>query len=329
MRSFDDGCLQATFQTRPANDVTTFSEWAPLALFIYKRPEHARRVITSLQACDGAQSSPIYVFADGPKTDADLPAVEATRAVARELLGGSAVFVEREANRGLAESIIAGATELCDRHGSIVAVEDDLVVAPSFLRFLNEGLERYRDEPQVMQISGHMFDVPSLKDEREAIFLPMITSWGWATWRRAWNLFDPSAAGWRERLNDPAEARRFNLDGMYDYARMLTRQMTGGVDSWAIRWYYAVFAHHGLVLFPPRTLVSNIGFDGTGTHGRLAIPAIQAPLAAADSFDFPADIVESPLKAQVFQAINAFHPSGTRQRLLALLKVALRRGLAR
>jgi hypothetical protein len=304
-------------------------QWAPIALFIYKRPEHARRAIVGLQACDGAASSPIYVFADGPKSEAELPAVEATRAVARELLGGSAVFVEREANRGLAESIIAGATELCDRHGSIVAVEDDLVVAPSFLRFLNEGLERYRDEPQVMQISGHMFVVPALKDQREAIFLPMTTSWGWATWRRAWNLFEPSAAGWRERLSDAAEARRFNLDGRYDYARMLSRQMTGAVDSWAIRWYYTVFAHHGLVLYPPRTLVSNIGFDATGTHDRLALPANQAPLAAADSFELPTDVVESPLKAHVFEAINAFRPSGTRQRLFALLKGTLRRGPSR
>jgi hypothetical protein len=300
------------------------SDWAPIGLFIHRRPEHTRRTILGLLACDGAESSPIYVFADGPRTKGDNPGVEATRAVARELLGDRAVFTEQGANRGLADSIIAGATELCDRHGSVIAVEDDLIVAPSFLRFLNEGLGRYRDEPRVMQISGHMFDVPSLKHQREALFLPMTTSWGWATWKRAWTLFDPSATGWRERLADDEELRRFNLQGRYDYAGMLMRQMAGEIDSWAIRWYYTVFARAGLVLFPPRTLVSNIGLDGTGTHDRLALPARQALVEQGAPFDFPSQVAESPLSDEVFDAVRAFRPSSARRRLAALARIAVR-----
>jgi hypothetical protein len=300
-------------------------EWAPIGLFIYKRPEHARRTIVSLQACEGAQSSPLYVFADGPKSEADVPAVRATRAMARQLLGDSAVFVERERNRGLANSIIAGTTELCDRHGTIIVVEDDLVVAPSFLRFLNAGLERYRDEPRVMQISGHMFEAPSLTQRSEALLLPMTTSWGWATWKRAWDLFDPAATGWRERLSDHAQAKRFNLGGRYDYLGMLRRQMKGEIDSWAIRWYYTVFAHDGLVLFPPRTLVTNMGLDGSGTHDRLGLPAEQTPLEAGVSLDFPTEVAESREKALVFDAVNRFRPTSARRRLLALMKVTLRR----
>jgi len=309
--------------------VTRVFEWAPIALFVYKRPEHARRVIMSLRACDGVESSPIHVFADGPKSEAEIPAVEATRAVARDLLGGTAVFVEQDRNRGLANSIIASTTEICDRFGRVIVVEDDLVVARSFLRFLNAGLERYRDEPRVMQVSGHMFDVPSLTNQREAMFLPMTTSWGWATWKRAWNLFDPSAAGWRERLNDVAEARRFNLDGRYDYARMLTRQMTGEIDSWAIRWYYTVFAQRGLVLFPPRTLVSNIGFDGSGTHDRLALPAHQAPLEVEASFDLPVEVAESRHREQVFEAIRGFRRASPLEKVMALLKTTRRRLIER
>lgn len=299
--------------------------WAPIGLFIYKRPEHARRAILSLQACDGFQSGLVHVFADGPKTEADGPAVRATRAVARELLGGSAVFVEQERNRGLANSIIAGTTELCDRYGTVIVVEDDLVLAPLFLRFLNEGLERYRDQPRVMQVSGHMFDVPSFSHQRESLLLPMTTSWGWATWKRAWDLFDPLATGWRERLGGDTEAKRFNLDGNYDYLRMLKRQMNGEIDSWAIRWYYSVFARGGFALFPPRTLVSNMGLDGTGTHGRLALPVQQARLETVAAFDWPVDIAESRQKAQVFDAISTFRPSSVRGRLLALSKIAFRR----
>lgn len=306
-----------------SRDIT---QWAPIAIFIYKRSEHARRAIVSLQACDGAQSSLIYVFADGPKTATDAPAVLATRAVAHELLGSSAVFVEQERNRGLANSIIAGTTELCDRYGTVIVVEDDLVLAPSFLRFLNEGLERYRDEPRVMQVSGHMFDVPSLAQQQEALLLPMTTSWGWATWKRAWDFFDPAATGWRERLAEGAEVKRYNLGGRYDHFRMLKRQMNGEIDSWAIRWYYNVFARDGLVLFPPRTLVSNLGLDGSGTHDRLALPAHQAPLETGASFDLPTEVAESRQKAQVFDAISAFRPTSARRMLIALVQTALRRG---
>jgi len=307
-------------------DVT---QWAPIGLFLYKRPEHARRTIVSLQACDGVESSPIYVFADGPKTEADVTAVGETRAVAHKMLGANAVFIEQERNRGLANSIIAGTTQLCDRYGTMIAVEDDLILAPSFLRFLNEGLERYRDEPRVMQVSGHMFDVPSFRHQREALLLPMTTSWGWATWKRAWAFFDPRASGWRERLADGAEAKRYNLGGRCDYSGMLRRQMNGEIDSWAIRWYYTVFAHDGLVLFPPRTLVSNTGFDGTGTHDRLAVSARQAPLETSASFDLPVDVAESRQKVQVFDAVSAFRPSSARRRLIAMMKFARRRGTFR
>jgi hypothetical protein len=305
------------------------ARWAPIGLFIYKRSEHARRAIVSLQACDGVKSSPIHVFADGPKSEAEVPAVQATRAVARQLLGGSATFIEPEWNRGLANSIIAGTTELCDRYGTAIVVEDDLILAPPFLRFLNEGLERYRQEPRVMQISGHMFDVPAFTHRREALLLPLTTSWGWATWKRAWALFDPLATGWRDRLSDTAAVKRFNLDGSYDYSRMLKRQMNGEIDSWAIRWWYTVFAHDGLAIFPPRTLVVNAGLDGSGTHDRRALPARQARLESGTSIDLPTEVAESSEKAQVFEAIRVFRRSSTRRRLMALVQIAVRRLRAR
>jgi hypothetical protein len=302
---------------------TKISQWAPIALFIYKRPEHARRTIASLKVCAGYEESPLYVFADGPKTGAEVPAVQATRAAARELLGTRAVFVEQDQNRGLANSIIAGTTELCERHGRVVVVEDDLTLGPSFLRFLNEGLERYEDEPRVMHVAGHMFDVPSLADTREALFLPLTSSWGWATWKRAWDQFDPSASGWQERLVGE-EAERFDLGGRYDYSRMLRRQMSGRIDSWAIRWYYTVFARDGLALYPPQTLVLNEGFDGTGTHDRLSLPVRQARLEPNAAFDFPTQVVESPEKERVFEAISSFRSASAPQKLRAVAQAVLR-----
>lgn len=301
------------------------AQGAPIGLFIYKRPEHTRRALVSLLSCEGADSSRIYVFADGPKSEAEVDAVHATRAVAHQLLGPRATFVEQERNRGLAKSIIAGTTELCESHGSGIIIEDDLVVAPSFLRFLNEGLERYREDSRVMQISGHMFDVPAFRHRQEALLLPMTTSWGWATWKRAWTAFDPSATGWRERLSDALEAKRFNLDGRFAYVQMLRRQMNGEIDSWAIRWYYTVFAHDGLALFPPRTLVVNMGLDGSGTHHRLGLRTHQAPLETGTLFDFPTEVADGLEKVQVFDAVGTFRPSSAYRRLFALAKVAVRR----
>jgi hypothetical protein len=299
-----------------------FGGWAPIALFIHNRPEHLRRTILSLQACPGYAESALYVYADGPRTSADVPAVQATRQVARELLGARATFVERDHNQGLASSIIAGTTEVCDRHGRVVVIEDDLRLAPQFLQFLNEGLKAYEDASRVMQVAGHMFDVPSLANEHEALFLPMTTSWGWATWKRAWDHFDPSASGWRERLAG-AEADRFNVGKNCDYAGMLKRQMTGGLDSWAIRWYYSVFVRDGLVLYPPRTLVVHEGTDGSGTHGRIVRRGARGVRSGSGTFTMPSHVALSPKVAEVGRAIGLASRPDFRRTIVSFVRSRL------
>jgi hypothetical protein len=305
--------------------VTTAIKWAPIALFIYKRPEHTRRTILSLQACVGASASPIYVFADGPKSEADAPAVRATRAVAHELMNDGAVFVEHDQNLGLAASIISGTTQLSNQYGSVIVIEDDLVFSPHFLEFLNLGLQRYENDQRVMQVCGYMFDVPRFRDRTDAIFLPMTSSLGWATWKRAWDQFDPNATGWRALLGTHDEARRFNLGGRYDYFGLLKRQMNRDADSWAIRWYYTVFSRHGLALFPPRTLVVHTGFDGTGTHDRFSLPVHQAELETKASFGLPAAIAEESDKGLVFEAVARSRPSSTLRKGIAVGRFVLRR----
>lgn len=241
---------------------------APVALFVFNRPEHLRRTIESLKLCDGFSDSPVIVFGDGARGAHDLPAVEATRRVARELLGEQAEYRLSESNQGLAHSIIHGVEQLLARYGRVIVVEDDLILAPGFLRFLNEGLDRYADDERVYQISGHMFDVREFVQRREALLLPFTTTWGWATWDRAWKAFDPKASGWESLRQNRVLRKRFNLNGAYDYAHMLERQMSGQRQSWGIRWYWSVFARGGLACFPPQSMVANIGMDGTGTHGR-------------------------------------------------------------
>lgn len=241
--------------------------YAPIALFIYKRPEHTQRALESLMQCAEFADSPLYIFCDGSKNPTDQTKVQRTREIAFSLVGTRAKFIESQTNKGLANSIISGVSQLCSNYGRAITLEDDLVVAPEFLNFMNRALDKYEDDEQVMQVSGYMFPIPEFLTRNEALFLPLTTSWGWGTWKRAWNCFDPQASGWEVLETDRSLRKRFNFDGAFDYSNMLKSQMHGQVDSWSIRWHWSVFKSNGLVLFPPQSYVQNIGFDGSGTHG--------------------------------------------------------------
>lgn len=240
---------------------------APIAVFAYNRPDHLRRTLCALVACDGFADAPVTVFCDGPRAPDQAEAVAAARDVAREILGSGADLRLAASNRGLARSVIGGVTELVNLHGRVIVVEDDFDLAPIFLRYMNDTLDRYAADERVYQVSGHMFDVPAFRGRETAVILPFITTWGWGTWARAWSAFDPQATGWQKVMEDRALRRQFNLGGVYDYAEMLRRQMEGRRDSWGIRWYWSTFRAQGLAVFPPATLVRNTGQDGSGTHG--------------------------------------------------------------
>lgn len=245
------------------------SNLAPIVVFAYRRPDHLRNTLESLKQCEGFGDSQVIVYCDGPRNTEEHASVEATRKVARELLGDRAEYHFSQVNQGLSRSVISGVTATLQLYDRIIVVEDDLQLAPTFLRFMNDALTRYAKEKEVFQVSAYMFEAPEIAmQERRAVFLPFPGSWGWATWRRSWSFFDPAATGWGALLSDRQLRRRFNLDGCYDYSTMLVRQMTGQRDSWAVRWYWTIFQHSGLVLYPPFSLVINAGMDGSGTHGR-------------------------------------------------------------
>lgn len=269
------------------------STHAPVVIFAYRRPDHLRNTLASLIRCEGFKHSPVIVYCDGPRDSDDRDLVMATRELARTMLGDQAEYHFSEVNLGLSRSVIAGVSDAVDRFGRAIVVEDDLELSPVFLTFMNRALDRYTLDETVFQVSGYMFDVPELRASPEALFLPFTTSWGWATWKRAWDQFDPLASGWEALRTDRHLRWRFGLDGSYDYATMLIRQMAGQRDSWAVRWYWTVFKANGLVLFPPVSLVSNTGFDGSGTHGRGLLRGFSAINTALPSagIDLPESVV--------------------------------------
>lgn len=277
----------------------------PVALFAFKRPEHTAKTLEALAKNPELAGLPLFIFCDGGRRDDERAAVEATRAVARAFDHPDKTVLERAQNAGLAASIIEGVSRLCRDYGRVIVMEDDLVVSEGFLAFMLRALERYENAGQVMQVSGHAFPVEGFKETDPVLFLPFISSWGWATWDRAWSGFDPDAQGWQALLHDSWLSRRFDIDGAYPYSAMLASQMEGRVDSWAIRWNWSVFRKNGCVVYPSISLVTNIGFDGTGTH-RSSNARFEAQSAASGhAMDFPEPPAEPDRKDARYRLVRA------------------------
>lgn len=238
---------------------------APVLLFVYNRPRHTERAIASLLRNKEAEASDLYIFSDAAKSGEDAAAVARVREVIGRIQGfGSVHVVERKTNRGLAGSIIEGVTSIVNRYGRVIVLEDDLVVSPFFLRFMNDALEVYKDEPRVGHIQACDFiQSPALPD---TFLIKWTGSWGWATWQRAWKLFNANGQELLDQLCERGLTRAFDFNGKYGFTRMLRRQVEGKNSSWAIRWNASLFLADVLSLNVGRSLVSNEGLDGSGTH---------------------------------------------------------------
>ena len=239
--------------------------YAPILLFVYNRPEHLKQLIASLQANAEAAQSMLFIYTDAARNKADEEQVNKVREVIRHIDGFASIeVIERATNWGLARNIIGGVTEQIRRYGRVIVLEDDLVVAPYFLRFMNDALEAYKDEPQVGHIQACDFTQDaSLPD---TFLIKFTGSWGWATWERAWQHFNPDGQALLNELENRRLTRRFDFNGNYRFTRMLRRQVQGKNNSWAIRWNASLFLKDILSLNVGRSLVQNNGFDGSGTH---------------------------------------------------------------
>jgi hypothetical protein len=297
------------------------ADLAPLVLFAYKRPRHTLAVLQSLAANPEAARCRLTIHCDGPKNAGEEAAVAEVRRVvrARPWCGQVDIF-DKDINFGLARSVSAGVTDMLRRHDHVIVLEDDLVLSRCFLRFMNAALARYRDEPRVMQISGYMFPIP-LPAALETCFLPMISSWGWATWARAWQLYDPAMSGYERLVAGKKRRRRFDLGGSYPFFDLLQDQCAGRIDSWGIRWYLSVFERHGVTLFPARSYVHNQGWDGSGTHCA-ADGFYDSPLTERMIERFPDSVAVTP---PALQALRRYFRGRSVPRSASLLRRLLSR----
>ena len=239
--------------------------YAPILLFVYNRLTHTKQVVASLQKNTLAKESPLFIYSDAARNEQDIHDVEEVRAFIRTVTGFAEVtIIERTQNWGLANSIIDGVTNQLASYGRVIVVEDDLLLSPYFLQFMNDALETYKDETKVGHIQACDFTKnTSLPD---TFLIKWTGSWGWATWERAWKHFNPDGAHLLRELEQRKLTHIFDFNGAYRYTSMLRKQVEGKNNSWAIRWNASLFLKDILSLNVGKSLVQNMGFDGTGTN---------------------------------------------------------------
>lgn len=243
---------------------------APVVLFVYNRLDHTARVIETLAKNELAIDTELYVFSDAAKTEKGLDKVTAVREFINDKSWHdrfkSVTVIQAEKNKGLAKSVIGGVSKIIDQYGSAIVIEDDLVLSPFFLNYMNEALYFYEEDQKIWAISGYSFPMRSLKKYDHDVFYSYRgSSWGWATWKDRWEKVDWEVQDYEELMHSPKRQKLFNRGGA-DLVNMLKLQMEGQIDSWAIRWVYTQSKLDTYTVYPKHSYLGNDGCDGSGTH---------------------------------------------------------------
>ncbi|WP_305988576.1 glycosyltransferase family 2 protein [Roseibium sp. MMSF_3544] len=241
------------------------NELAPVALFAFNRPDHTRRTLDAIAKNHLAGETDLFVFVDGPRAEKDIALVHEVYAIADAVEGFKSVtIVRRDANIGLARSIIQGITRTLEEHDRIVVLEDDIVTSPAFLNYMNGSLSHFQGEKKVWHICGYNEPTRS-RDSTKTHFSRLMNCWGWGTWRDRWQHFEKDPEKLLSEFT-PDMINRFNLDIGEKFWFQVLANADGRMNTWAIFWYATIFKEGGLCLNPNVSYVRNIGFDGSGVH---------------------------------------------------------------
>lgn len=240
---------------------------APIIVFCYNRPNHLEQTLEALSRNELANQSTLYIYCDGPKNGASdemLQKIADVRQVVRKRQWCRDVqVVERKHNVGLMNNIVGAVTEIVNQYGRVITMEDDIITSKGYLRFMNETLELYKDDEQVMHISGYMW--PHKRRLPNTFFYEVpYPGGGWATWQRAWkhytddtkSLYDYWCSRWDE----------FNKFGDNYLQKQLEANYFGTMKTWFIKWHAVMLQRGAMTLYPGQSLTNNIGFDNQATN---------------------------------------------------------------
>lgn len=248
---------------------------SPIVIFGFNRPDAFKRMTDSLKRNIGFEGHPIYVYIDGPRNSEDSPKIDKVALIARELTPNVVLSPE---NRGLGASIINGVSEVIARHGKAIVLEDDLVLMPGFLQYLEAALQTYADDKRVFSICGYGLKINRPKQYVGDVYLcNRSSSWGWATWADRWQSVDWNVGDWDELTSSKRLQKAFNKGGS-DMYRMLRDYMAGRNKSWAIRFCYSQFRQGKYSVHPFRSLVANEGFGADATNCKQKYSRFQTEL---------------------------------------------------
>lgn len=240
---------------------------SPILLFVYKRLDTLERTVAALKQNSIASDSELFIFSDGGKSNEDNKKVEEVRTFLRNISGFKKVILKESGkNMGLANSVIAGVTEVLKSYNSVIVLEDDLVTSPNFLNFMNESLSYYQDSLNVFSVSGYSFNL-KIPDgyNYDVYFTKRSSSWGWAIWKDRWEKVDWSMKNFENTNWSFQRKSDFNKMGS-DLYGMLKRQYQGKMDSWAIRFCFHQYLINSYTVFPAISKVQNIGYGDDATH---------------------------------------------------------------
>ena len=233
-------------------------------LFTYNRLSHTKQTVRALQNNTLARKSELYIFSDGARERVDNKKIVQVRAYLYSIRGFKNIrIIERKTNFGLANNIISGVSSIVKKYDAVIVLEDDIVTSPYFLKYMNDALMYYKNIDKVACISGFVDPRLRLKDQ---FFLRGADCWGWATWKRGWKVFNPDGKELLRQLQQRRLLRNFDFNGTVYNSSMLNDWIAGKNNSWAIRWHASVFVENKLTLYPSKSLIRNIGHDGSGVN---------------------------------------------------------------
>ncbi|WP_160714811.1 glycosyltransferase [Chitinophaga solisilvae] len=268
---------------------------APIALFVYNRADHAKQTITNLLKTAEAAHTDLYIFSDGPRSEKETVKVQEVRNYIHTVTGfASVTIVEQPKNIGLSRSILSGVSMVLDKHGKMIQIDDDLIVSPWCLKYFNDALDHYEHDDRVACVCGFLY--PVRKPVPPAFFMRGADCAIWATWKRAWTIFEADGQKLLQEIERRKLSFKFDFHGAYPYTQMLRDQIAGKNDSWAIRWHAAAFLQNKYTLYPGQSMAHNIGMDSSGTN-------------CGTSSDYDVEIGTSPIPVEnlpVVQSPQAF-----------------------
>jgi hypothetical protein len=248
--------------------------YAPVAIFACRRPSKIKNLINSLQQCSESKYTTLYIFIGGPKNPLDWPKVKEVLEIALTVRGFAEVRVRESYNTLTGANLIkSGVETVLKDFDRIIVLEDDLEVRSDFLLYMNSALDKYADLKDIAQVSAWNFGTISSSLPNQAYLFPVTTSWGWATWKRAWSLKSESThENFTWLVKKSARIHKFNYSENYDVLSMIERVLSEGYDAWDAEFYLHCFRNSNLTVFPNSSLVINGGFDGSGLNFGKSFP---------------------------------------------------------